>query len=176
MNQNQKKNTVLINENIRFPKVIVIDDVGENLGVMPIANALELANKKNLDLVIISNKTEVPITKILDYGKFKYEQKRKLKQNQKNQVTVKVKEIKVKPMIGTHDLEVRVNNARKWLLDGDRVSFIIQARGRMATKVDFINEVHNKFITLLGDDGKLIQDRKKVNDYRYESIIVSNKK
>lgn len=179
MNNNQannKNNQVPINEQIRFPKVIVIDDVGENLGEMPTAKALEMAGKKDLDLVLISNKGSIPITKILDYSKFKYEQKRKQKQNKKNQTVVKVKEIKIKPLIGDHDLQVRATNAKKWLDDGNRVLFVILARGRLATKVEFIDAVHEKFVNLLEDKGKVIQDRKKTNDFRYETIIVPNKK
>lgn len=176
MNNQPKRDVVPINEHIKAPSVIVIDDKGNNLGEMTTALALEKANKKNLDLVLISNKGNVPITKILDYSKFKYEQKRKQKQNKKNQAVVKVKEIKIKPLIGEHDLKVRATNAKKWLDDGNRVLFVILARGRMATKVEYIDAVHDKFIAMLEDKGKLIQDKKKTNDFRFESIIVPNKK
>ena len=175
-NQQPKRDTVPINEQIRAPIVIVIDDKGTNLGEMPIALALEKANKKNLDLVLISNKGSVPITKILDYSKFKYEQKRKQKQNKKNQVIVKQKEIKIKPLIGDHDLMVRATNAKKWLNDGNRVLFVILAKGRLATKVEMIDAIHDKFMNMLEDKGKLIQDKKKTNEFRFESIIVPNKK
>ncbi len=180
MNNSQQSNNknvqVPINEQIRFPKVIVIDDAGENLGEMPTKAAIEMAYKKDLDLVLISNKGATPITKILDYSKFKYEQKRKQKQNKKNQTVVKVKEIKIKPLIGDHDLQVRATNAKKWLDDGNKVQFVILARGRLATKTEFIDAVHEKFLSLLEDKGKVIQDRKKTNDFRYETIIVPNKK
>ncbi len=175
-NQQPKRDTAPINEQIRAPIVIVIDDKGVNLGEMPIAIALEKANKKNLDLVLISNKGSVPITKILDYSKFKYEQKRKQKQNKKNQVIVKQKEIKIKPLIGDHDLLVRATNAKKWLDDGNRVLFVILAKGRLATKVEMIDAIHEKFMSMLEEKGKLIQDRKKTNEFRFESIIVPNKK
>lgn len=175
-NQQPKRDVVPINENIKAQFVIVIDEKGTNLGEMPTSIALEKANKKNLDLVLISNKGTVPITKILDYSKFKYEQKRKQKQNKKNQVIVKVKEIKIKPLIGDHDLAVRATNAKKWLDDGNKVSFVILAKGRLATKIEIIEAVHEKFINMLEDKGKLIQDKKKTNDFRFESIIVPNKK
>lgn len=167
-----KNKTVLMNDKIRFKSLIVIDEKGNNLGERSRDQALELANKLNLDLVVISEKGNLPIAKILDYGKFLYEQKRKKKSNKKNQVIVKNKEIKVKPLIGDHDLNVRIKNAKKWLADGHRVMFIIEARGRMSTKPEYVNIVYKKFVDELTDFGKVQIEKKRVNDFRYETLIL----
>lgn len=167
-----KNNIAPINEHIKARTMTVIDDEGVNLGEMSRDEALELSSSKDLDLVLISNKNGICITKILNYGKFKYEQKIKIKTNKAKQTIVKNKEIKVKPLIGDHDLHVRAKNAIKWLNDGNRVSFIIVARGRISTKVDLIDVVYQKFIDLLDGNGKVVIEKKKVNNYRYESLIV----
>lgn len=174
-NNREKKDSVLINEKIKYRTLDVIDETGAHLGEMDRNEALKLAQSKDLDLVVIAIQGKKVITKILDYGKFKFEQKRKQKENRKNQQVVKVKEIKVKPLIGDHDLKVRAENAKKWLADGDKVKFIIEARGRMSTKPEFVQIVYEKFINLLDGQGKVQQANKQVNNFRYESIIEPNK-
>lgn len=170
-----KQSSIPINENIKIRTLVIIDDTGNNLGEMSRDEALSLAMSKNLDLVLISNKNGIAIAKILNYGKFKYEQKRKVKDNKKSQIIIKNKEVKVKPLIGDHDLQVRANNANKWLLDGDRVSFIIEARGRMSTKPEYVNIVYDKFIKMIEENGKVQIEKKRVNDFRYETLIVPKK-
>lgn len=170
-NQKNKKDNVLINEKIKFKILEVIDETGKHLGEMSRNDALKLAQDKDLDLIVIAIQNNKVIVKILDYGKFKFEQKRKQKENKKNQQVIKVKEIKVKPLIGDHDLKVRADNAQKWLADGNKVKFIIEARGRMCTKQEYIKLVYNKFIEMLNEKGKVTQANKQVNNFRYESII-----
>ncbi|MCV3728416.1 translation initiation factor IF-3 [Ureaplasma miroungigenitalium] len=171
---NQKQ--PLINENIRFRRMMVIDENGNNLGEMDRDQALRLANQANLDLVLIARRENKPVVKILDYGKFRYEQKRKQRENRKNQTITKVKEIKIKPTIGDHDLNVRIENAKKWLADKDHVKFVIVARGRMASKIDIINEAYQKFASALEGVGNFVQANKKINDMRYETLIEPLKK
>ncbi len=175
INHKNKKDNVLINEKIKFKNLEVIDETGKHLGEMTRNEALKLAQDRDLDLVVIAVQNNKIITKILDYGKFKFEQKRKQKENKKNQQIMKVKEIKVKPLIGDHDLKVRADNAQKWLSDGNKVKFIIEARGRMCTKQEYIQLVYNKFIDMLKEKGKIVQANKQVNNFRYESIIEPNK-
>lgn len=170
-NQKNKKDNVLINEKIKFKILEVIDETGKHLGEMSRNDALKLAQDKDLDLIVIAIQNNKVIAKILDYGKFKFEQKRKQKENKKNQQVIKIKEIKVKPLIGDHDLKVRADNAQKWLADGNKVKFIIEARGRMCTKQEYIQLVYNKFIEMLNEKGKVTQANKQVNNFRYESII-----
>lgn len=173
-NSPQDKSTP-INEAIRFSTLIIIDDNGDNLGMMKKSDALALAQSKNLDLVLISFKDNKAIAKILDYGKFKYAQQRKQKDARKNQSVVKNKEVKVKPLIGDHDLAVRANKTIKWLTDGDRVTFIIESKGRMSTKSEYIKLVYDKFMNLIGSVGKVASEMKQVNKFRYETVIVPNK-
>lgn len=103
--QRLPKTRELLNNNIPFRFLMVIDQTGKNLGKMAISDALALANDSGLDLYVISDKTEIPVAKILDYGKYLYEKKRKVKLAKKNQSVVKVKSIKVKTQISNHDLE-----------------------------------------------------------------------
>ncbi len=170
-NQKNKKDNVLINDKIKFKTLDVIDENGQHLGEMSRNDALKLAQDKDLDLIVIAVQNNKVIAKILDYGKFKFEQKRKQKENKKNQQIIKVKEIKVKPLIGDHDLKVRAENAKKWLSDGNKVKFIIEARGRMCTKQEYIQLVYDKFIQMLDDNAKISQANKQVNNFRYESIF-----
>ncbi|WP_031489058.1 translation initiation factor IF-3 [Ureaplasma canigenitalium] len=173
-NQDQKRpnrEIPMINENIRARTVFVIDDEGNNLGEMNRNDALLLAQSKGLDLVLIAKKGNSLVTKILDYGKFKYDQKRRQKESKKKQTIIKVKEIKIKPMIGDHDLSVRVENAKKWLTDKNVVKFIIEARGRMSTKDEFIQQSYEKFINNISDYGTVTQANKRVSNFRYETII-----
>lgn len=169
--QPPRKDNTLINDKIKFPVLEVIDESGQHLGALKRADALKLAHDKDLDLVVIAVQDKKVIAKILDYGKFKFEQKRKQKENKKKQQTVNVKEIKVKPLIGDHDLKVRAENAKKWLASGDKVKFVIEARGRMSVKYEYIQLVYDKFIALLGDNIKVVQMNKQFNNFRYESII-----
>ena len=173
LNHNKKEN-VLINEKIKFPTLDVIDQNGKHLGTLKRNDALKIAHESELDLLVIAIQDKKVIAKILDYGKFKFEQKRKQKENKKKQQVISVKEIKVKPLIGDHDLKVRAENAKKWLANGDKVKFTIEARGRMSMKYDLIKIVYDKFISLLEDNIKIVQANKQFNNFRYESIIEKN--
>lgn len=175
-NKVAKKDNVLMNDKIRFAYLEVIDEHGVHLGSLSRAEALKLASAKNLDLVVIAVQNKKVIAKILDYGKFKFDQKRKQKEHKKNQQTITLKEIKVKPLIGDHDLQFKAQNAKKWLTNGDRVKFVIEARGRMAVKYDYIQNVYDKFIAMLNDINiKIVQANKPFNNYRYETIIEKGK-
>ena len=101
-----KQDNVLINNKIRVPMLDVIDETGKHLGTLKRDEALKIAQSRDLDLVVIAIQDRKVIAKILDYGKFKFEQKRKQKENKKKQQIASVKEIKIKPLIGDHDLKV----------------------------------------------------------------------
>lgn len=118
------------NERIRVPSVRVVLDDGGTLGVMDTRDAIAEARKRGLDLVEIAPKAQPPVAKIIDYGKFLYEQKKKAHEAKKKQVTVQVKEIKFRPGTDDHDYQYRMENARKWLNDGDKVRAAIAFRGR----------------------------------------------
>ncbi len=164
----------LCNEKIRDLNVFVVDDDGSKLGVMKTKDAILYANNKDLDLVVfvpgINGKPS--ICKVLDYGKFQYQKDLKQKQNKKNQVNVKLKEVKVRPQVGMHDLEWKANQANDWLKQGNQVKFKIMTYGRVSTKSELIIETYNKFIELLGENGKVSTELKKVSPVMYEATFI----
>lgn len=180
MDNKSKKNEVQINEEIRASILTVIDK-DNNRSLMKKEDALDYARSLDLDLVLVAlqkkpdGKTEA-IAKVMDYGKHKFEQTKKAKEAKKKQHNAKSKEIKVRPLIGDHDLEVRANNAIRWLNDGDRVNFIIEARGRVSIRTDIIYGTYNKFIEMIGSAGVVSKELKKSTNTRYETIIIPNKK
>lgn len=121
---------ILINENIRFKEVRVIDTDGTQLGVMPIKEALSAAVKKDLDLVNLSPNANPPVCKIMDFGKYRFEQAKREKEAKKNQKVTEVKEIRLGLSIDKHDFETKGNHALKFLKDGDKVKVSIRFRGR----------------------------------------------
>lgn len=120
----------MINEQIRDKEVRLIGENGEQLGIVPTKEALRMADEAELDLVKIAPKAEPPVCKIIDYGKYKYEQVRKEKEAKKKQKTVELKEIRMSPNIDTNDLNTKINSAKKFLTKGDRVKVTLRFRGR----------------------------------------------
>ena len=121
---------LFINEQIRDREVRVIGADGEQLGVMPTREAMKLAEEAGVDLVKIAPTAKPPVCKIVDYGKFKYEQARKDKEAKKKQKIVEIKEIRLSPNIDTNDLNTKINAARKFIGKGDRVKVTLRFRGR----------------------------------------------
>ena len=124
------RNLPQINENIRFPKIRVIDADGSQAGILTPREALRLAEEKELDLVLVSDKADPPVCRIMDYGKYKYEQEKKVREAKKKQHTIDVKEVKMRYIIDDHDYKVRVNQAKRFLQSGDKVKATITFRGR----------------------------------------------
>ena len=119
-----------INEEIRDKEVRVIDSEGNQLGVMPIEDALRLAEEKNTDLVKIAPQAKPPVCKIMDYGKYRFEQAKREKEAKKNQRVIEIKEVRLSLNIDTHDFETKVGHAIKFLKGGNRVKVSIRFRGR----------------------------------------------
>ena len=119
-----------MNDEIDVPQVRVIDAKGENHGVISLEDALEIADEAGLDLVEVSPQVSPPVCKVLDYGKYKYEQQKKANEARKKQKTIDVKEIKMRPSIDEHDYQVKMKNVRKFLDHGDKVKMTIRFRGR----------------------------------------------
>lgn len=111
----------------------VIDENGEQLGVMPLGEAVKRAQDQGLDLVAVSLQANPPVTKIVEFAKFLYDQKQRDKRAKQNTKEVEVKELRFGPNIGEHDLEIRANRAKEFLEDGDKVKINVQFRGRMIT-------------------------------------------
>jgi len=119
-----------INSQIRVPRVRLVDVDGEMIGVVTIQEALTLADQAGLDLVEVAAQADPPVCKILDYGKFRYEEQKKKAEARKNQKIVEIKEIKIRPNIDDHDYEVKLRNARRFLEEGDKVKVTLRFRGR----------------------------------------------
>ena len=119
-----------VNDEIRIPQVQLVDHEGQNRGIVPIDEARRLADEAGLDLVEISPNSRPPVVKILDYGKFKFQSQKKAAEARKKQKTVEVKEIKMRPNIDTHDYEVKMRAARRFLDEGDKVKVTLRFRGR----------------------------------------------
>jgi translation initiation factor IF-3 len=121
---------VRINERIRVPEVRVIGEEGEQLGVMDVRDAIRAARDKGLDLVEVAPNADPPVCRIIDFGKYQYEAKKKANEAKKKQVTITVKEVKFRPGTDDHDYDYRMKHARQWLQDGDKVKATIWFRGR----------------------------------------------
>lgn len=119
-----------INEEIRDREIRVISDDGEQLGIMSAAEALKIAESRNLDLVKIAPMAKPPVCKIMDYGKFRFEKAKREKEAKKNQKTIEIKEIRLSLNIDTHDFETKINHARKFIASGNKVKVSIRFRGR----------------------------------------------
>ena len=120
----------MINEQIRDREIRLIGEDGEQLGIMSARDAMKLAREANLDLVKIAPTAKPPVCKIIDYGKYRYEQARREKEARKKQKTIEVKEIRLSPNIDTNDLNTKVNQARKFVSGGNKVKVAVRFRGR----------------------------------------------
>lgn len=124
------KDTTPINERIRARELRVVDENGEQLGIMPTVQALETARSRNLDLVEVASTSVPPVARIMDYGKFKYQLKKKQHEAKKKQSVIHVKEIKMRPGTDIHDFDFKVKHAQRFLEEGDKVKVLITFRGR----------------------------------------------
>jgi len=120
----------LLNDEIREPEVRLISEEGEQLGIMSSEQALQIAEEREMDLVLISPQAKPPVCRIMDYGKFRFEQTKKEKEARKNQRIIEVKEIRMSPGIDTNDFNTKLKNGQKFLLDGDRLKVTVRFRGR----------------------------------------------
>ena len=121
---------LMINEQIRDREIRLIGEDGEQLGIMSARDAMKLAREANLDLVKIAPTAKPPVCKIIDYGKYRYEQARREKEARKKQKTIEVKEVRLSPNIDTNDLNTKVNQARKFVSSGNKVKVAVRFRGR----------------------------------------------
>lgn len=140
-----KGKELLINEEIKDKEIRVIDEDGEQLGVMKPADALRLAEDRDLDLVKIAPQAVPPVCKIMDYGKYRFEQSKKEKEARKNQKVVDTKEIRLSVTIDTNDLNTKINNAIKFLKSGDKVKVSVRFRGRQMAHTSLGAELLEKF-------------------------------
>ncbi len=167
------KQELPINEQIRANKVQVIDENGEKKGAMDLTDALDLAYEKKLDLVMVAPNPEMPVCKIMNYGKYKFEQAKREKEARKKQKTFELKEIRITPNIEQHDFEFKSKNARKFLEEGNKVKITLKFRGREMNYVKLGEQVLNKFIEDLSDIS--VSEKKPVLEGKNMFIILAKK-
>ena len=140
-----------VNEQIRIREVRLIDENGEQLGIVPTFEALKTARARDLDLVEVSPNANPPVCKILNYGKFKFEQEKKLRDSKKNQKALRLKEIRMQPKIGSGDLDTKAKHVQEFLDEGDKVKVTIRFRGRELAHTDLgfgvLQEIENRLVS-----------------------------
>ena len=154
------KQELLINDQIRLNNVQVISETGEKLGVMSSRAALDLASQRDLDLVLVAPNGNPPVCKIMNYGKYKFEQAKREKEAKKKQKVLEVKEVRITPNIEQHDFEFKVKNARKFIEDGNKVKITVRFRGRELNNVKMGEDVLNEFISALSDVAVVVKSPK----------------
>lgn len=145
------KQETLVNEQIHLSEVQVISDSGEKLGVMSSRDAITKAMEKDLDLVLVAPNANPPVCKIMNYGKYKFEQAKREKEAKKKQKALEVKELRITPNTEEHDFNFKVKNARKFLESGSKVKITVRFRGRELSYVKLGEDILNKFIEELSD-------------------------
>lgn len=144
-----------INEQIRCREIRVIDEKGDQIGVMNPRDAMKLADEKGLDLVEVSPGAKPPVCRIMDYGKYRYEQNKKERETRKNQKVITIKEVKLRPNIEDHDFNTKVRNAAKFLAAGDKVKVTIMFRGREVTRPEAGKELCERVAQEVADVAKV---------------------
>lgn len=149
-----------INEEIKAKEVRLIDVDGSQLGVMSTKDAMSKAEERNLDLVEISPQAVPPVCKIMDYGKYRFEQAKREKETKKNQKVVNIKEVKMSPSIDVHDFNTKVNQAAKFLKAGDKVKITVKFRGRELHHTSLGQELLERVAVALGEVGNVEKQAK----------------
>ena len=162
-----------LNEDIRDKEIRLIGDDGAQLGIMSSADALRIADEKGLDLVKISPQAVPPVCKLMNYGKFKFEQGKREKEARKNQHVVEIKEIRMSPGIDVGDFNTKLKNAQKFLSDGNRVKVSVRFRGREMAHTEIGRDLLNKFAELCTEVSTL--DKAAKLEGRNMSIFLSPK-
>ncbi|MBK8013148.1 MAG: translation initiation factor IF-3 [Deltaproteobacteria bacterium] len=171
--EDDKQREPRVDRRIRVPEVLVIDSTGEKLGVLATHEALQRARDQNLNLVEVAPNSRPPVCRILDYGKYKYEQKRAQKQKKKNQVVVEIKEVKFRPKIERHDYEFKVRHVVRFLSEGNKVKCTIMFRGRELAHTELGAVMLRK---VLGDlEGKVVVEQPPRLEGRNMSMMIAPK-
>lgn len=167
------KQELPVNRQIREKEVQVIGETGEKIGILPIDKAIEIAEEKNLDLVLVAPNAKPVVCKIMNYGKYKFEQAKREKESRKNQKSVEMKEIRVSSNIGEHDFNFKSKNARGFLEAGNKVKFTLRFRGRELNNVKAGETILTKFAESLDDIATV--ERKPFLEGKTMFIILSKK-
>ncbi|AKJ52406.1 translation initiation factor IF-3 [Metamycoplasma hominis] len=180
LNNNQTnrkpKSEHVINNAIPYKKVFVLGPSGEKIGVLTKEEALEKASEYNMDLVLIAIENNKPIVRILDYGKFKYDKKKRQKEVKEKQAVTVNREIRLTPLIGDHDLKTKANKTREFILDGNRVKVSVKFRGRERARIELGEEILKKFFALIEDVAKISKEATLVNDRFLDMYVEKDKR
>ena len=166
-----KEQSALINDDIRFPKVRVVSNDGEQLGILDTREAQRIAYDKGLDLVVVAPGAEPPVCKIIDYGKYCFERDKRDREAKKKQTVIEVKEIQFGCKIGQHDLDTKLRNARKFIGDGNKVRLVIKYQGREMAHMEIGHELLGKILESLSDIAG--SDKAPVLEGRNLSVVIS---
>ena len=162
-----------INEQIRVREVRLIQDGGERQGIMTIQEALAIAHEASLDLVEVAPQANPPVVKILDYGKFKFENEKKVRDSKKKQKLLKLKEIRMQPKIDDHDLDFKSKHIKEFLADGNKVKVTIRFRGRELAHTELGLDVLKDVLARI--EGEYIMDKPPAMEGRFMSMVLSPK-
>jgi len=168
---NDRPRETRVNERVRAREVRLIDENGEMVGVMPPGRALDLARERNLDLVEVSPNAVPPVCKLMDYGRFKYEQAKKENEARKNQKTITLKEIRMRPRTDDHDVEVKTRKIQEFLAEGDKVRVSVQFRGAEMRHPDIGRKLLDSIADVL--KGSAVIEKTPSMEGRMMSMIVS---
>ena len=163
----------MINEEIRDREVRLIDEKGNQMGIVSLAAAMSIADERGLDLVKIAPQVTPPVCKIMDYGKYRFEQGKREKEQRKNQKIIEIKEVRLSATIDTHDMEVKAKACTRFLQNGDKVKVSIRFRGRQITHGDIGLEVMNTFYEMVKDNAAI--DRPAKQEGRNMFMILTPK-
>lgn len=167
------KKFIRINDRIRVPEVRLIGPDGNQLGVVPIQRALEMANQHELDLVEVASQAAPPVCRIIDFSKFKYDQEKKEREAKKHQKQGHLKEIRLKPNIDEHDFQTKVRQAITFLQKKDKVKVNLFFRGRQMEHMDLGRKILDKFITDTQNDGQV--EKEPILEGRVISLVIAPK-
>ncbi len=163
-----------INQTIRAREVRVVGANSEQLGILPLSEALALAEGQHLDLVEVSPTAVPPVCRIMDYGKFKYQQSKKLQEAKKKQIQIQLKEIKLRPKTDEHDLQFKIKHARRFIEEGNKAKVTVVFRGREITHMELGQQALDRFVAELQDISN-VEVRPKMEG-RSMFIIIAPKK
>jgi len=174
LSKDKKKDDVIMNEMITVKEVRCTSDEGTNYGIISTADAMKLADEMGLDLVLIAPDAKPPVAKIMDYGKFRYQQEKKKKEAKKNQKVIVIKEIKLSVKIAENDISYKVKHAREFLDEGNHVRFRVFLKGREMAHPESGVEVLNRIWPMIEDVA--IMDKEPKLEGRYVNLLVIPKK
>lgn len=162
-----------INDMIRVREVRLIDDEGNQKGIVPTLEALKMAKEKDLDLVEVSPNANPPVCKILDFGKYRFEQEKKLRESKKNQKVLKLKEIRMQPKIGPGDLDTKAKHVQEFLEEGNKVKVTIRFRGRELAHTELGYDVLNEVLKRL--TSAYVVEKQPAMDGKFMSMTIASK-